>query len=78
MEFSDITEFRAQAEICFRQSELTNDKDSKLRWLTLAEAWLLLADNMGKRDVYDSCGLSVYHVPVQREYARHLPHAHEL
>ncbi len=72
MEFRDITEFRAQAENCFRQSELTNDKASKLRWLTLAEAWLLLADNMGKRDVYDSCGISVYHVALQRQDARHL------
>jgi hypothetical protein len=73
MEFRNITEFRAQAENCFHQSELTKDKTTKLRWLTLAEAWLLLADNLGKRDVYDSCGLSVYHVPVQRPDARHLP-----
>jgi hypothetical protein len=73
MEFRNITEFRAQAENCFQQSELTKDSASKLYWLTLAEAWLLLADNLGKRDVYDSCGLSVYHVPVQRQDARHLP-----
>jgi hypothetical protein len=73
MEFRNIKEFRAQAENCFRQSELTSDGASKLHWLTLAEAWLLLADNMGKRDVYDSCGISVYNVPVQRQDARHLP-----
>jgi hypothetical protein len=73
MEFRNIKEFRAQAENCFHQSELTNNKGSKMRWLTLAEAWLLLADNMGKRDVYDSCGVSVYYVPVQRQDARHQP-----
>ena len=73
MEFRNITEFRAQAENCFRQSELTHDGASELHWLTLAEAWLLLADNMGKRDVYDACGISIYQVPVRREDARHQP-----
>lgn len=73
MESRKITEFRVQAGNCFRQSELTNDGASKLHWLTLAEAWLLLADNMGKRDVYDYCGISVYNVPVQRQDARQLP-----
>jgi hypothetical protein len=71
MEFRNISEFRAQAENCFRRSELTSDKASKLHWLTLSEAWLLLADNMGKRDVYDSCGVTDYHVSVQRHDARH-------
>lgn len=73
MEFRNITEFRAKAENCFQQSELTNDGASKLHWLTLAEAWLLLADNMGKREVYDACGISIYQVPVQRRDARHQP-----
>lgn len=71
MDFRNITEFRDQAENCFRRSELTYDRASKLHWLTLAEAWLLLADNMGKRDVYDACGISIYQVPVRREDARH-------
>lgn len=73
MEFRNITEFRAKAENCFQQSELTNDRASKLHWLTLAEAWLLLADNMGKREVYDACGISIYQVPVQRQDATHQP-----
>jgi hypothetical protein len=73
MEFRNIKEFRAQAENCFHQSELTNNKGCKMRWLTLAEAWLLLADNMGKRDVYDYCGISVYNVPVQQQDSRQLP-----
>jgi hypothetical protein len=73
MEFRNITEFRAQAENCFRQSELTNDGATKLHWLTLAEAWLLLADNMGKREVYGACGIPVYHDSVQRQDARHQP-----
>ena len=73
MEFRNITEFRAQAENCFRQSELTNDGASKLHWLTLAEAWLLLADNMGKRDVYGACGVSTYQVSIPRQDVRHGP-----
>ena len=71
MEFRNITEFRAQAENCFRSSELTGDRASKMHWLALAEAWLLLADKMGKRNVYDACGISAYHHFMQRKDARH-------
>jgi hypothetical protein len=71
MEFRNITEFRARAENCFRHSELTNDRASKLHWLILAEAWLLLADNMGKREVYGAYGVPVYHDSVQRLDTRH-------
>ena len=71
MEFRNISEFRAQAENCFRQSELTSDRATRLHWLTLAEAWLLLADNMGRKDVYDTCGISIYQYSVQRQDARH-------
>ena len=71
MEFRNITEFRARAENCFASSELTNDRASKLHWLTLAEAWLLLADNMGKREVYGACGVPAYHDSVPRLDTRH-------
>ena len=71
MEFRNIAEFRARAENCFRWSELTGDDASKMHWLTLAEAWLLLADNLGKKDVYETCGVSAYHHFVQRKDARH-------
>jgi hypothetical protein len=48
----NITAYRAQAEKCSRQSELTSDVESKLHLLALAEGWLKLADNLGKQDVY--------------------------
>jgi hypothetical protein len=51
MQFNNITNYRAQAEKCYRQSELTSDTAAKLHWLTLSETWLLLADNLTKRDV---------------------------
>ncbi len=60
MQFNNITKYRAQAEECFRQSELTSDTASKLHWLTLSEAWLLLGDSMTGRDVDDACGVSIY------------------
>ena len=71
MEFRSITEFRTQAENCFNRSELTSDTASKLHWLTLAEAWLLLADNIGKREVYETCGVSIYQYSMQRPDTRH-------
>jgi hypothetical protein len=57
---------RYQAEICFLQSELTTDRSAKLRWLTLAEAWLMMAGNMAGREIYDGCGISAYQY-LQRE-----------
>jgi hypothetical protein len=50
MEPDKIAEYRARAERCFRQSELTGDPASKLHWLAMAEGWLLLADNLGEKD----------------------------
>jgi hypothetical protein len=60
MQFDNITNYRAQAEECFRQSELTSDTAAKLLWLTLSEAWLLLADSMTERDFDDACGVPIY------------------
>ena len=48
----NITAYRAQAEKYSRQSELTSDAESKLHFLAMAQGWLKLADNLGKRDVY--------------------------
>jgi hypothetical protein len=64
--FQDILELRSQAESCFQRSELTTDRPAKLRWLTLAEAWLIMADKMDERNVHDGCGASVYQY-LQRE-----------
>ena len=64
--FQNILELRFQAESCFQRSELTTDRPAKLRWLTLAEAWLIMADKMAERDVHDGCEASVYQY-LQRE-----------
>ena len=53
MEPSKIAEYRARAERCLLQAELTSDPASKLHWLTMAKGWLLLADNLAKKDVHD-------------------------
>lgn len=52
MESSTVAAYRAQAEKCSRRSELTSDTAFKLHLLTLADAWLVLADNLRKEDVY--------------------------
>ena len=59
MQFDNITKYRAEAEKCFRQSELTGDTAAKLHWLTLSEAWLLLADRMAEFHVDDTFGESL-------------------
>ena len=61
-----IPEYRHEAEICFQQSEQAIDRTAKLRWLTLAEAWLMMANCMAKRDGYDGNGQSSYQY-LQRE-----------
>ena len=73
MSLRNTRRVRAQAENCFHQSELTNDRASKLHWLTLAEAWLLLADT-GARGRTTGNRISL----AQRQDARHLPDGHEL
>lgn len=71
MEFNNIKMYRAQAEKCFRQSELTDDIASKLHWLTLAEAWLLMGDNMIEHDADDACGVSLYQHSMPRPATLH-------
>ena len=60
MQFNNITNYRAQAEECFRQSELTSDTAAKLQWLTLSEAWLLLGDNLTEHEVDAAFGESLH------------------
>jgi hypothetical protein len=64
--FQNMAGFRSQAEICFRRSELTTDRVAKLRWLTLAEAWLLMAESTTKKDIPGGSGTSAYQY-LQRE-----------
>jgi hypothetical protein len=42
MQFRNASEIRAQAEKCFRRSQLTDDDAAKLCWLSLAEGWQVL------------------------------------
>jgi hypothetical protein len=53
MENLNIAEYRARAETCSRQAELTSDPASKLHRLDMAKGWLILADNLAKKDVHD-------------------------
>ena len=46
MEPGNITAYRAQAEKCSHQSDLTFDAHSKLHLLDLADAWLKLANSL--------------------------------
>jgi hypothetical protein len=50
MPFQQISEYRAHAETGNLQSDLTNDAASKLQWSAKSESWLLLADNVVKKD----------------------------
>ena len=60
MQFDYITKYRAEAENCFRQSEFTGDTAAKLHWLTLSEAWLLLADRMAELHGDETFGHSLH------------------
>lgn len=42
MQFRNASEIRAQAENCFRRSQLTDDDAARLCWLSLAEGWRVL------------------------------------
>ena len=41
--------FRAQAERCFLHAQLADDQETKLRWTSLGETWLVFADKLGMR-----------------------------
>jgi hypothetical protein len=45
----DFAAFRAQAERCFRHAQLAVDQETKLRWTSLGETWLVFADKLGLR-----------------------------
>jgi len=68
-EFRSLPGLRSQAEACFHRSELTTDLAAKVHWLTLAEAWLMMANSMAGRDMYDGCGKSAYQNPKQENGA---------
>ena len=43
----NFTAFRAQAERCFHHAQLAIDQETKLRWTSLGETWLVFADKLG-------------------------------
>jgi hypothetical protein len=45
----NFTAFRAQAERCFHHAQLAVDQETKLRWTSLGETWLVFADKLGLR-----------------------------
>jgi hypothetical protein len=48
MDESKIGGYRAQAEACLANAELTEDIASKGSWIQLAQAWTQMADNMSR------------------------------
>ncbi len=71
MEFRNISEFRAQAEKCFLRSQLTDDRTVKLHWLSLAEAWLLMSENMRNQDFNEMFGVTAELYAMPRQHMRH-------
>ena len=43
----NFTAFRAQAERCFQHAQFAVDQETKLRWTSLGETWLVFADKLG-------------------------------
>ena len=46
---NNFAAFRAQAERCFHHAQLAVDQETKLRWTSLGETWLVFADKLGMR-----------------------------
>jgi hypothetical protein len=61
-----ILEYRLEAESCFKQSDLTADRTAKQHWVTLAEAWLMMAGDMVDGNVHKDSGVLSYEY-LQRE-----------
>jgi hypothetical protein len=63
-----ILEYRREAEVCFEQSDLTADRTAKLHWVTLAEAWLMMAGDLSEGYVHeDSEALSYEYLQRENE-----------
>ena len=71
MQFNNFTNYRAQAEECFRQSEMTSDTAAKFHWLTLSEAWLLLADCLTEHHIDEALGESLHRDFMPRPVTLH-------
>lgn len=66
-EFRNLPGLRSQAEACFHRSELTSDPAAKVHWLTLAEAWLMMANSVAGRDLYENSAKSAFQNPRQQD-----------
>ena len=42
----NFTAFRAQADRCFLHAQMSNNEDTKQRWLSLGTTWLAFADRI--------------------------------
>lgn len=57
MDFRNQPDYRAQAERCLELAEEADDRGSKLHWLCLAEAWLLLSEGLGRSTFHGDLGI---------------------
>ena len=71
MERFDVSQFWLEARNCSDQSQRTDDRTEKLRWLTLAEDWLILCESIGKTILQQKTGFKTEFVPSPRQNTRH-------
>ena len=45
----NFTAFRAQADRCFLHAQMSNDHDTRQRWLSLGATWLEFADRINAK-----------------------------
>jgi hypothetical protein len=56
MDFSTPPDYHAQAEKCMEWAERANDRETELHWLSMAQAYLALAEALNKEDPEDVWG----------------------
>ena len=56
MDFSTPPDYHPQAEKCMEWAELSNDRESELHWLSMAQAYLSLAEAVEKENPVDVWG----------------------
>jgi hypothetical protein len=68
MDFRNQPYYRAQADRCLELAEEADDRSSKLHWLCLAEAWLLLSEGVSRKTIQGGLGIP-FDFPILRSAA---------
>ena len=67
----EIPQFWLEALKCFERSQLANDRMEKLRWLNLAEGWLVLCERVEKSVFQQRTRIKPEFVSSPRQNTRH-------